>query len=92
MSPDPLAGMSCKQFVEIVTDYLERQLDDARRAWTEEHLAECDACRTYLDQMRHTITALRGLADEQLDPAQRDSILAAMRAERPPHPERPERP
>lgn len=85
MSQDPLADMSCSQFVEIVTDYLEGQLEEARRLWTEEHLAECDACRTYLDQMRQTILALRDLANEGLDPAQRDSILAAMRAERPAH-------
>ena len=42
---DPLDAMSCQQFVEIVTDYLEQQLDEARRLWTDEHLAECDACR-----------------------------------------------
>lgn len=87
MSQGPLAEMSCKQFVEIVTDYLEGQLSEARRLWTEEHLAECDACRAYLDQMQQTITALRSLADETLDPARRDGILAAMRAERPAHPE-----
>lgn len=75
--------MSCQQFVEIVTDYLEQQLDEARRLWTEEHLAECDACRTYLDQMRQTISSLRGLGDATLDAARRDEILAAMRAARP---------
>lgn len=88
MSPatkDPLAKMSCQQFVEIVTDYLERQLDEARRLWTDEHLAECDACRNYLEQMRLTIAALRGLADEELDVAQREGILAAMRQARPAH-------
>ena len=85
MSEASLKDMTCQEFVEIVTDYLERQLDEARRVWTEEHLAECDACREYLDQMRHTIAALRGLADDALDSAQRDSILAAMRRERPSH-------
>jgi anti-sigma factor RsiW len=86
MSQDAFANMTCQQFVEIVTDYLERQLDDARRLWTEEHLADCEACRAYLDQMRQTIAALRGLADDDLDAAQRDRILAAMRTERPAHP------
>ena len=36
----PLDAMSCQQFVEIVTEYLEQQLDEARQLWTEEHLAE----------------------------------------------------
>jgi anti-sigma factor RsiW len=80
---DPLAAMTCRQFVEIVTDYLEQQLDEARRLWTDEHLAGCDACRAYLEQMRQTIAALRGLGDSTLDPAHRERILAAMRTPRP---------
>lgn len=86
VSTDPLGAMSCQQFVEIVTDYLERQLDEARKLWTEEHLAQCDACREYLRQMRETIAALRRLGDESLDAEARDRILAAMRTARPsPH-------
>jgi anti-sigma factor RsiW len=88
MSPSatsPLEAMSCQQFVEIVTDYLEQQLDEARKLWTDEHLAECDACREYLRQMRETISALRNLGDESLDAEQRDRILAAMRTARPAH-------
>jgi anti-sigma factor RsiW len=80
---DPLAAMTCRQFVEIVTDYLEQQLDEARKLWTEEHLAGCDACRAYLEQMRQTIRALRDLGDETLDGARRERILEAMRMERP---------
>jgi anti-sigma factor RsiW len=83
VATDPTAAMTCQQFVEIVTDYLERQLDDARRLWTDEHLAGCDACRNYLEQMRMTIDALRSLGDENLDVARRDEILAAMRTARP---------
>jgi anti-sigma factor RsiW len=75
--------MSCRQFVEIVTEYLEQQLDEARRLWTDEHLAGCDACRNYLEQMRTTIRALRDLGDESLDVAERERILAVMRAARP---------
>ena len=85
MSRDVLETISCQEFVEIVTDYLENQLDEARRLWTDEHLAECDACRAYLEQMRQTIAALRGLADEELDSRQRDAIMAMLRRERPSH-------
>ena len=62
-------AMTAASFVEIVTEYLEQQLDEARKLWTEEHLAECDACRNYLEQMRQTIAALRDLGDETLEPA-----------------------
>ncbi len=42
-------GLSCKDFVEIVTEYLERTLSEAERVCFEAHLAECDGCRTYLN-------------------------------------------
>jgi len=83
VATDPPDAMTCRQFVEIVTDYLEQQLDEARRLWTDEHLAGCDACRTYLEQMRQTIGALRDLGDETLDVERRDRILTAMRTARP---------
>lgn len=79
MTHEPLPPLTCRQFVEIVTDYLEQQLDEARKLWTDAHLAECDACRAYLEQMQQTIRALRGLADERLDDARRDRILEMMR-------------
>ncbi len=52
----------CQQFVEEVTDYLEGKLSEAEERWTDEHLAQCEHCRAYLEQMRATISALRGLS------------------------------
>lgn len=65
----------CQQFVEEVTDYLEGKLSEAERRWTDEHLARCYACRAYLEQMRATIAALRGLREPALDPELRERIL-----------------
>ena len=80
MTQEALEEISCRQFVELVTDYLEHQLDESRRTWTEEHLAECDPCRAYLDQMRMTITTLRDLTHAELDSERREAILQAFRA------------
>lgn len=68
----------CQQFVEEVTDYLEGKLSAAEERWTDEHLAQCEHCRAYLEQMRATIAALRGLSETGLDPALRDRILAEL--------------
>jgi anti-sigma factor RsiW len=68
----------CQQFVEEVTNYLEGKLSEAENRWTEEHLAQCDACRAYLEQMRSTIKALRGLSEQSLDPELRARILAQL--------------
>jgi len=72
------SNISCQQFVEEVTNYLEGKLSEAEARWTDEHLAACDACRAYLVQMRATIAALRGLRETELDPALRERILAQM--------------
>lgn len=47
--------MSCQEFVELVTDYLEDALSPAERARFEEHLRECHWCTRYVEQMRVTI-------------------------------------
>lgn len=77
--------MRCQEFVEVVTDYLEQQMTEARRLWTDEHLAGCGACQAYLEQMRQTITALRGLAENSVSDEQMARALEAFRTERPAH-------
>jgi anti-sigma factor RsiW len=70
--------LSCKQLVELVTDYLEGQLDPTREAALDAHLAACDGCDTYVEQMRQTVIALRGLADGgEIPPRAREAVLAA---------------
>ena len=76
MSVEP--DIVCRQFVEEVTNYLEGKLSEAEERWTDEHLANCDHCRAYLEQMRATISALRGLRETDLDPALREKLLAQL--------------
>ena len=75
----PGTTITCQEVVELVTDYLEGQLDRATRAEIEVHLSLCEGCATYLDQMRQTIRELGRVPVEGLsDRAQRD-LLAAFR-------------
>lgn len=53
--------LTCQELVETVTAYLEGMLGAAERAIFEAHLAVCEGCRTYLDQIRRTIAAVRTL-------------------------------
>ena len=72
--------MTCQELVELVTDYLEDALPDDDRLRFEAHLAECDACRDYVEQFGQTI-ALSGCVEvEQLPPGLRDELLDAFRA------------
>jgi anti-sigma factor RsiW len=74
------AQMSCRELVELVTDYLEDALAPTDRAAFEAHLAICPGCVAYLDQMRRTITLTGSLTEDSLSPAVRDELLAAFRS------------
>jgi anti-sigma factor RsiW len=73
---DPLV---CREFVELVTDYLEGALPDNDRVRFEAHLAECDGCSAYLEDMRRLIGSLNDLPEPPPDPATRDALLSAFR-------------
>lgn len=71
--------MKCAQFVELVTAYLDGALDPATAQRFEAHLAACDGCDRYLDQIRATIRTLGHLPAQSLAPEARDRLLAAFR-------------
>jgi anti-sigma factor RsiW len=77
MSDVNLPEMPCRELVELVTDYLEDRLSPADRARFEAHVAECEYCETYVEQMRQTIRTLGRLPEESLSPAARDALLNA---------------
>lgn len=74
-----LGGMTCRDFVELVTDYLEDRLDAEARARFEQHLAECPGCARYLDQIRASAGALGRLTLDTLSPDARAHLLDAFR-------------
>lgn len=76
---DDLREMPCRALVELITDYLENRLTPVDRIRFEAHLAECDACRTYLEQFRVTVRALGRLPEESLSSEAREALLAAFR-------------
>jgi anti-sigma factor RsiW len=74
-----LPEMPCQELVEVITDYLEDALVETDRRRFEAHLADCDACRDYVDQFRQTIALAGRVEPEQLSPHARDQLLAAFR-------------
>ena len=74
--------MTCREFVEIVTEYLEGALSAERRASLHAHIDECGGCSAYLKQMEQTIGALRGLDTNGISPEARNAAVAAFRAHR----------
>jgi anti-sigma factor RsiW len=51
-------GLRCREFVELVTAFLDGTLDPGTEGRFAGHLPACEGCRRYLDQIRQTIRAL----------------------------------
>lgn len=70
-------GISCRELVEIVTDYLDGALAPDERERFDVHLAACDPCRVYVEQIR-TTQRLAAAAEAELElRPDRDGLLAA---------------
>lgn len=54
-----LPEMPCRELVELVTDYLDGALPDAERARFEAHVAACEGCDRYVEQIRTTVALTR---------------------------------
>jgi len=75
-SPDHI---TCREVVELVTDYLEGALPSEELELFEQHLNFCDGCAVYVDQMRTTVAAVGQIREEDLPADTRDRLLAAFR-------------
>jgi anti-sigma factor RsiW len=71
--------LTCRELVELVTDYLENRLSADDRTRFELHLTYCDWCRTYLQQMRQVLATAGRLEEESIAPEARDALLDAFR-------------
>jgi anti-sigma factor RsiW len=69
----------CQQVVELVTEYLEGALSRSQRRRFEAHLAGCEHCAEYLEQMRATIRLTGRLRVEDLTPEMQEDFAALYR-------------
>jgi predicted anti-sigma-YlaC factor YlaD len=74
--------LSCQEVVEILNDYLEGAIPAADRARIEQHLAECEGCDNYLEQLRTTIRLTGSLSEQSIPPEVMASLLRVFRAGR----------
>ena len=69
--------LTCKELVEIVTDYLEGRLPPPYRLRFEQHLMICPGCSTYVEQMRDTIALVGALREEDVPRPAQEALLRA---------------
>ena len=75
--------LRCNEFVELVTQYVEGVMPEEERARFKAHLAECEGCSAYLEDMRRLVGSLREVAEPPPDPETREALLRAFRDVRP---------
>ena len=71
--------MPCQELVELVTAYFDGALSRRDRRRFEGHIAGCEHCTAYVEQMRVTIAATGGLTEEDIPAEAREELLAAFR-------------
>jgi predicted anti-sigma-YlaC factor YlaD len=75
----PSDEIVCRELVELVTPYLEDALPLEERALVDQHLANCDGCDAYVQQMRLTIRAIGHVSEDAITSKTREDVLAIFR-------------
>jgi len=71
--------LSCREIVQLTTEYLEGTMPAEMRLRFERHVAICPPCRGFLGQMRDTLRMSGEIPEESLSPATREALLRAFR-------------
>ena len=71
--------MMCQQMVELISDYIEGTLPRKTHQRVAAHLAMCDACPGYVEQLRATIALTGRLREEDIEPHVMDELLDVLR-------------
>ncbi len=72
--------LTCQEMVELLSDYLEGTLPRRTHRRVAAHLAMCEACPAYVEQLRATIALAGRLSEDDIDPAMIDELLDVFRS------------
>ena len=85
--PDKRHDLNCRDFVDFILAYLEKDLPPDQDAEFRRHMAACSACVTYLETYKETIDLERMACSAEDDPVPEgvpdrlvQAIMAARRA------------
>jgi anti-sigma factor RsiW len=77
---EPMAeDLECREVVEVVTDYLEGAMPPGERLRFDQHLALCEGCQAYLEQLRTVIRVAGRPAVDAVPPETMAGLLRAFR-------------
>lgn len=78
-SRDEDEELTCRELVELVSDYLDGAMAPGQRARFERHVAECDGCTEVVEQFRTTVAATGRLIEALVSDDQRETMRGVFR-------------
>jgi anti-sigma factor RsiW len=72
-------ALTCHEVIELLSNYIDGALSPDERRRVDEHLALCDGCATYLEQMRETIRITGMVTEQQVSEPDKNALLDAFR-------------
>ena len=70
--------LTCKQFLEELTDYLDEKTDPELRQKLEQHITDCPNCWVICDTTKKTIQIYKGMDPVSIAPDIHDRLMAAL--------------
>jgi anti-sigma factor RsiW len=74
-----VSEFTCKELVELVTDYFDDALPPGDQRRFEQHISQCPGCTEHLEHLRVTIRAVGALREEAVPAPAREELLATFR-------------
>lgn len=77
----PGAPLDCDKVVRSLWDYIDRRVDAVTLAAIEDHLAQCEGCRSHAEFETRLVKTLSGLRGQHSDPGRlREDVLRMLKA------------
>jgi anti-sigma factor RsiW len=70
--------LTCKDFLNELSDYLDEAIDAELRAKLESHITECPNCWVIADTTRKTIKIYKGMESSPIPPDVESRLLRAL--------------
>jgi anti-sigma factor RsiW len=70
--------LTCKQFLEELSDYLDEKTDPELRQKLEQHISDCPNCWVICDTTKKTIQIYKGMDPVSIAPDIHDRLMAAL--------------
>lgn len=72
-------GMSCQEVVDLLIDFIERDLSDRREQLVDKHLHDCPHCYEFVEQYRKTSVICREELARRMPADLERRLIAALR-------------